>query len=71
MARSEILLNERFETVGSKTEMKEPRSGKISRHTQVLQNMSVDPATARVEKARRDAREEKHFPPLLGFGISR
>ncbi len=67
MARSEILLNERFETVGSKTEMKEPRSGKISRHTQVLQNMSVDPATARVEKSEEGCKGGKALSSLARF----
>jgi len=33
------LLNERFETYGSKTEMKAPCSGKISRHAPVRQNI--------------------------------
>jgi hypothetical protein len=53
--------NERFETYGSKPEMRESRSDDILRHTQNDQNMSFVPATARNEKAR-GVQRGKAFP---------
>ncbi|MBF7980953.1 hypothetical protein IV436_17415 [Rahnella sp. LAC-M12] len=67
MARSEILLTEGSRPQGSKPVGKAPRSGKISRHTQVLQNMSVDPATARVEKSEEGCKGGKALSSLARF----
>ena len=44
--------NERFETQGSKSEIRESRSDDILRHSLMHQNKSVIPATARSERAR-------------------
>ncbi|WP_147412488.1 hypothetical protein [Rahnella variigena] len=44
--------NERFETFGSKPEIRGSRSDDILRHSLLHQNMSVVPATARSKKAR-------------------
>ena len=44
--------NERFETLGSKPEIRESRSDDILRHSLMPQNMSVVPAIARSERAR-------------------
>jgi hypothetical protein len=60
--------NERFETYGSKPEIRESRSDDILRHTLMRQNMSTVPATARSEKAKGDPRGKKHFSLLVGFG---
>ena len=51
-----------------------PREGTAQR--QDVQPVAVIPETkpaseARVEKARRNPKEEKHFPPLGGFGTER
>jgi len=44
--------NERFETFGSKPEIRGSRSDDILRHSLLHQNMSVVPATARSKRAR-------------------
>jgi len=44
--------NERFETYGSKPEIRGSRSDDILRHSPMHQNMYVVPAIARSEKAR-------------------
>jgi len=53
--------NERFETYGSKPEIRESRSDDILRHTLMRQNMSVVPAAARSKKAR-GVQRGKAFP---------
>ncbi|MBV6817122.1 hypothetical protein KWG64_04105 [Rahnella sp. PD12R] len=64
MARSEILLTEGSRPQGSKPVGKGPRSGKISRHTLMFQNMSIGPAIARSKKSVGDQRGRR-FPPSL------
>jgi hypothetical protein len=50
--------------------MKVPRSGKLfSLSLRYLKHSQR--AIALVEKARRNPKEEKHFPPLGGFGAIR
>jgi len=68
MARSEILLTEGSRPQGSKPVGKAPRSGKISRHTQEEQNMSVVPAVARVGKKRGRSKREALSSLFGGFG---
>jgi hypothetical protein len=60
----------RPEDPGLQDREREPRSGKISSLSQRLLKHSQR-ATARSKKARRNPKEEKHFPPLGGLGAAR
>ncbi|MBF7995750.1 hypothetical protein [Rahnella laticis] len=62
MARSEILLTEGSRPQGSKPVGKVPRSGKISRHRQMCQNMSIVPAIARSKKDAEIPKRVRHNP---------